>query len=196
MLPDNPDAQARLFYLSILGMAVASGVFYRYRGRLGTALQHAAIWVLIFLGTTLAVGFREPLMLQLFPERAQIDTAGNLTLRRSSDGHFYAQVGVNGAQVRFVIDTGASALVLSRRDAERAGIDLGGLNYIVPTSTANGRVFGAPVRLDRIDFGGVVDRDVPAMVNGGDSRESQMGMDYLKRFRSVRIEGDQLYLSR
>ncbi len=50
MLPDDPDAQARLFYLALLGMVIASGVFYNYRDRLGTALQHAAIWVLIFLG--------------------------------------------------------------------------------------------------------------------------------------------------
>lgn len=196
MLPDDPEAQVRIFYLSILGMAVASGLFYRYRGQLGTALQHATIWVLIFLGATLAIGFRDPLMLQLFPDSAQTDTAGTLTLSRSRDGHFYARAKVNGTEIRFVIDTGASVLVLSRRDAERAGIDLKGLDYVMPTSTANGRVLGAPVRLDRIEFGGIVDHDVRAMVNGGDSRESLMGMDYLDRFRSVRIEGDRLYLSR
>ena len=53
MLPADPDAQARFFYLAILGMVIASGVFYNYRHRLGAALQHAAIWVLGPWGTPL-----------------------------------------------------------------------------------------------------------------------------------------------
>ena len=57
MLPDDPEAQARFFYLAILGMAVAIGVFYSYRDRLGAAMQHAAIWALIFAGVTIAYGF-------------------------------------------------------------------------------------------------------------------------------------------
>lgn len=196
MLPDDPQAQARLLYLALLGMALASGMVYRYRGRLGTALQHAAIWVLIFLGATLAIGFREPLLNQLNPDRAARMSDRSVELRRSNDGHFHAGLVVNGTGIRFVVDTGASALVLSRRDARRAGIELGGLNFVIPTSTANGRVFGAPVRLDEVEFGGFVDRDVPAMVNGGDSGESLMGMDYLDRFRSMRIDGDRLLLER
>jgi aspartyl protease family protein len=196
MLPDDPDAQARILYLSLLGMAVASGLFFRYRDRLGAALQHAAIWVLIFLGVTLAVGFYEPLMNQLNPGRAALMADGRIELRRRDDGHFHADVAVNGTELRFLVDTGASALVLSRRDAERAGIELDGLSFIIPVSTANGRVYAAPVRLDRIEFGGFTDRDVPAMVNGGDSGDSLLGMDYLGRFQSLQIEGDRMYLTR
>jgi aspartyl protease family protein len=86
--------------------------------------------------------------------------------------------------------------VLSRQDAERAGIAVDQLEFVIPTMTANGRVYGAPVRLDQVAFGGYVDRDFRAMVNGGDSGESLLGMDYLGRFRSLRIEGDTLYLDR
>jgi len=196
MLPDTPGEQARLFYLAIFGLVFASSVLYHYRGRLGQGLQHAAIWGLIFAGVMLAYGFREPLLNQLNPDRAARVGAGAFELRRADDGHFYASVGVNGTEIRFVVDTGASAMVLSRRDAERAGIALGGLDFVIPTSTANGQVFGAPVRLDRVELGGFTDPDVRAMVNGGDSGESLLGMDYLDRFRSLRLEGDRLYLSR
>ena len=67
MLPDDPDAQARFFYLTILLAAIATGLFFRYRNRLGTALQHAAIWALIFVGAIVAYGFKDHLTSQLFP---------------------------------------------------------------------------------------------------------------------------------
>ena len=196
MLPDDPNDHARFFYLALLGMFVASGVFYNYRERMGTALQHAAIWVLIFLGATLVYGFKDQLASQLNPYRASISDERTVSLRRARDGHFYARVEVNGTDIKFMVDTGASSVVLSRRDAERVGIELDSLNYTIPVSTANGRVMGAGVRLARIEFGGIADNNVRAMVNGGDLNSSLLGMDYLDRFRSVRIEGDTLFLER
>ena len=59
---------------------------------------------------------------------------------RSADGHYYLTMEVNGAPIRFVVDTGATELVLSRADAERAGIDTGGLIYSGRAFTANGMV--------------------------------------------------------
>jgi aspartyl protease family protein len=70
------------------------------------------------------------------------------------------------------------------------------LNYILPTSTANGTVYGAGVVLDRVELGGFVDTDVPAVVNGGRMSISLLGMTYLDRFRSFSAEGDRLLLSR
>ncbi len=87
MLPDDPDAQARLFYLALLGMVIASGVFYNYRDRLGTALQHAAIWVLIFLGATIAYGFKDQLTSQLYPDTARSVNDRTIALRQADDGH-------------------------------------------------------------------------------------------------------------
>jgi aspartyl protease family protein len=196
MLPDDPDAQARFFYLALLGMVVVSGIFYSYRGRLGTAAQHAAIWVLIFLGVTIAYGFKDQLASQLYPGIAQSLDDRTISLRRAGDGHFYARVRVNGTAIRFMVDTGATNLVLSQRDARQAGFSLDSLNFVLPTNTANGRVYGAGVVLDRVELGGYVDRDVRAMVNGGEMNSSLLGMDYLDRFRSFSVEGDRLLLSR
>jgi len=196
MLPDDPDAQARFFYLALLGIAVASGVFYNYRARLGAAVQHAAIWVLIFAGATIAYGFKDQLVSQLYPDNAQSVNDRTIALRRADDGHFYARVRVNGTEIRFMVDTGATNLVLSQQDARQAGIALDSLNFILPTNTANGRVYGAGVVLDQVELGGFVDVDVRAMVNGGRMNDSLLGMTYLDRFRSVSIEGDRLLLSR
>ena len=196
MLPDDPDAQARLFYLALLGMALAGGVFYNYRDRLGTAAQHAAIWVLIFLGVTIAYGFKDQLASQLYPGTAQPVDERTIALRRADDGHFYARVLVNGAEIRFMVDTGATNLVLSQQDARRIGLAMDNLNYVLPVSTANGTVYGAGVVLERVKLGGFVDTDVRAMVNGGRMSVSLLGMSYLDRFRRFSVEGDRLLLSR
>ncbi|HSF96607.1 MAG TPA: TIGR02281 family clan AA aspartic protease [Thermohalobaculum sp.] len=196
MLPDDPDSQARFFYLALLGMVIASGLFGMYRHRLGAAMQHAAIWVLIFLGATLAVGFWEPLLSQLLPERAVQTGSGGIALRRASDGHFHADVAVNGTPVRFLVDTGASSVVLSRDDAARAGIDVEKLEFLIEVRTANGTARAARVRLDSIALGGLEERGMTVLVNGGDSARSLLGMDYLDRFRSIRIEDDRLILER
>jgi len=196
MLPDDPDAQARFFYLAILGMAVASGVFYSYRSRLGTAIQHAAIWVLIFAGVTIAYGFKDQLVSQLYPDTAQMLDGRTIALHRADDGHFYARVQINNTEIRFMVDTGATNLVLSQQDARQAGFSLDQLNFVLPTNTANGRVYGAGVILERVELGGFIDTDVRAMVNGGQMNNSLLGMSYLDRFRSLSVEGDKLLLSR
>lgn len=192
----SPDETARFAYLALIGMAVASGLFWHYRGRLSGALQHAAIWILIILGATLAFGLKDELARQLFPDEASAVGEGTIALRRAGDGHFYARVEINGAPIRFMIDTGATNVVLTQDDARRAGIDLAGLSYVLTANTANGPVRGAGVRLDRVSLGGVTDADVPAVVNGGELQDSLLGMSYLDRFRKVSFEGDRLYLTR
>ena len=196
MLPDDPDAQARFFYLALLGIAVAAGLVHAYRARLGTAFQHAVIWILLILGLVLAYGFNDQLASQLFPDMAAPAGQERVALRRATDGHFYARARVNGAEVRFLVDTGASSIVLTRDDAARAGFDVDHLGYTVPASTANGRVMGAPVMLDRVALGSLADRDVRALVNGGEMHTSLLGMSYLGRFRRLVVEADELLLVR
>lgn len=195
MLPDAPFDQARFFYLILLGVFVLVWLFARYRGRLGQAAQHAAIWVLIFIGVVLAIGFWGDMqrMLQGGPQRIDKDT---IALARQADGHFHAIVEINGRNVPFIVDTGATNMVLSQRDAERVGIDPGELRFSIPTMTANGQTYSASVRLDRVALAGIVDTDVPATVNGGELGISLLGMRYLERFSSWYVEGDTMYLSR
>jgi aspartyl protease family protein len=196
MLPADPDDQARFFYLAILGMVIASGVFYNYRHRLGTALQHAAIWALIFVGTTIAYGFKDHFTAQLYPDLARSINDRTIALSRADDGHFYALVGVNGTDIRFMVDTGATNMVLSKQDARRIGFSLDELSFVLPSDTANGRVYGAGVVLDQVELGDFVDRDVRAVVNGGQMNISLLGMSYLGRFTNFNVEGNTLQLSR
>ena len=71
-------------------------------------------------------------------------------IRKRIDGHFTANVAVNGKKISMIVDTGASTIVLRPEDAKKAGIDVSKLDYRVPVLTANGRTVAARVRLDEV----------------------------------------------
>ncbi|MBB5514926.1 aspartyl protease family protein [Rubricella aquisinus] len=190
----EPD-YARLVFLSILGVALLSGIFAYYRGRLSQGLQHAAIWGLIILGATLLFSFRAPLEHALFPNSA-VSTGEQIILRRDGSGHFVTVAEVNDTPVRFIVDTGASSIVLARQDAMRAGIDPATLNFSGRAMTANGTVRLANVVLDTITLADQTDRNVFATVNGGELAISLLGMSYLDRFSQINVAGDVMTLTR
>ena len=196
MLPEDPDSQARLFYLMLLGIPIAFWIFRDYAGRLGQAAQHAMIWGLIFVGVIIAFGFKDVLIASLYDNEPQMVSADTVVLTRDRSGQFLASVEINGRDIEFLDDTGASDLVLSQADAVAAGIELDNLNFFIRSMTANGEVKSAPVRLDTVALASFVDTDVPARVNGGELDISLLGMTYLDRFTSFRVEGDKMYLSR
>lgn len=192
----DPDAQARLFYLSILGIVVAASLFRMYRGRLAHGVQHAMIWVLIVAGLVLAYGFKDQLRMQLLPGQMVHMDEDTVALTRRSDGHFHLIAVVNGKDIEFLVDTGATNIVLNRRDAAAVGLNLEELAFTQRAMTANGAVRGAPVLLDTFQFAGFEDRDVRATVNEGDLPLSLLGMRYLSRFSRIAIEGDRMVLTR
>lgn len=119
--------------------------------------------------------------------------SGRFATERSSDGHFYVEARVNGAPVRFLIDTGATMVVLTAEDGRRAGIGAGEAS--ARAIGAGGEVALQPVALARLALGPVVADQVPAMVAGEDALPvSLLGQSYLARFASVSIEGDTLTL--
>ena len=94
----------------------------------------------------------------------------------------------------FVVDTGATEIVLSRADAKRAGIAMDDLLFFGRANTANGVVETAPVRLDRLSLGDQEARNIRAFVNGGEMEGSLLGMAYLNRFSRIEISGNELRL--
>jgi aspartyl protease family protein len=94
-----------------------------------------------------------------------------------------------------VLDTGASAVVLTQDAAKAAGLPLEVLNYSVSVDTANGRARAAPVTLDRLSIGDITERSVPALVaQAGQLRTSLLGMTFLNRLESWEVRGDKLMM--
>jgi aspartyl protease family protein len=114
---------------------------------------------------------------------------------RQDNGHFVARAAANGTSMSMLVDTGASTVVLTPTDAERAGIDTASLAFTTPVSTANGTTFAAPVRLKSVSVGPLEVRDVEALVaKPGALSENLLGMSFLKRLRSYEFSGDFLTL--
>jgi aspartyl protease family protein len=195
-MPSDPDPLARLVYLSLFLLVIGGAFLFGQRRRPLRSLRDFLIWVLIFAGVVIAYGFRDTLREQLLPSSMVTLDDGTIELRRGSDGHFHATLEVNGTPVRFMIDTGASSIVLSRRDARRVGIDPDALAYLGRARTANGVVPIAEVRLGRVEFAGYADTGVRASVTDGLLETSLLGMAYLDRFERIEISGDRMRLVR
>ncbi len=132
------------------------------------------------------------MLAELLPGRAA--TRGRtVEIARARGGSFSVATQVNGARVDMMLDTGASAVVLTQEAARAAGLPLEVLNYSVQVDTANGRTRAAPVTLDRLSIGGITERSVPALIaQPGQLRVSLLGMSFLNRLQRWEVRGDRL----
>lgn len=110
-----------------------------------------------------------------------------LTIPASPDGHFYVDAFVGGTPVRFLVDTGATSVALSRDDAWRLGIAPANEHFTHVSETANGRVRVAPVLIDSLRIGDYWIEDVEAVVIDNELAVSLLGMSYLRRLSNVEI---------
>lgn len=185
----------RLAYFALLLAAVGGYFIAHNRGGWNKLGQQAAIWGLIFLGAVAGYGLWNDVSRQLAPRQAVLG-GGQLEVPRQFDGHFYVTARINDTNVDFVVDTGATDVVLTRADARRVGIDLDTLAYTGKATTANGVVRTARAELDELVLGAFTDRRVPVLVNEGEMDQSLLGMTYLRRFERIEIAGDTLILTR
>lgn len=187
---------AQLIYLSLLGGAIAFWFLVSNRGQMGKVLQGAVMWGLIFIAVIAAYGLWGDVRNTVTPRQTTSAETGQIILPRGAGGHYFLEAEVNGTPIRFVVDTGATHVVLSREDAALIGMDPDALTYFGTAQTANGIVRTAPVRIDTITIGGMTDRAVRAVVNEGELFESLLGMSYLERFSNIQIANDRLILTR
>jgi len=190
----NGDSIASLVYLVLLGSVIAGYFFVSNRNSLGKTMQQAAIWGLIFVGAIAVAGLWSDLRDDVAPAQV-LSSRGELVVPRSFDGHYRVTLNIQDIPVDFIVDTGASDMVLSQRDARRVGLDPEQLAYTGRARTANGTVPMAFVMLSEVSVGEFVAEDVRASVNGGEMSSSLLGMSYLQRFGRISIENDQLTLS-
>ncbi|NBD29651.1 MAG: TIGR02281 family clan AA aspartic protease [Alphaproteobacteria bacterium] len=189
------DQTASFIFLALLGVAILGSYIAHSRLRGSQMLQQAMIWVLIFVGAIAAAGLWQDMRGDLTMTQAAI-SENMIEVPRGRGGHFHLDLEINGVTVPFLVDTGATQVVLTRADAARVGLDPADLNFIGTAFTANGQVPTAPVVLDRVRLGPIEDRNLRASVNGGRMERSLLGMTYLNRFERIEIQNDRLLLTR
>lgn len=200
---EDEDSKMRLVYLSLLLAMVASGAMGARYYRLSTVAKQAAAWVAIAAVLVIGYSLRDDLRIvkdrvlgEVTPSRGIADGNGDVVIRRSRGNHFYVDATVDGEPVRFLVDTGASDVVLTPADARRLRFDLSRLNFNRFYSTANGTGTGAPVRLGEVRVGPIAVRDVRASVNGTEMSHSLLGMSFLNRLSGYEVNRNSLILKR
>jgi len=191
----SSDQTADALYLTLLGGALLVSYLLASRTNIGKVIQQAGIWVLIFMGAIAVIGMWPDIQRTITPRQAIVNDT-TISLPRAADGHYYMTLDVNGVPIEFVVDTGASQVVLSQDDARLVGLNPEELPYLGTANTANGTVRTAAVRLDTVAAGPMVDTRVRAVVNDGQMNGSLLGMTYLNNFDSITIKDGELVLSR
>ncbi len=198
---DSDDDWAHVVYLVGLLALVSSSILVGRRLPLKDTIKQAAAWIAIALVLLVGYSYRfelravgERVLAELLPSRVQPLGERAISLRAGDDGHFRVEALVNDTPIRFLIDTGATNVVLSPRDARRLGFDLAKLKFTLFAETANGTVRGAPVRLDVVSLGELKLRDLPATVNEAEMATSLLGMRFLRQLRSYEVRDGALIM--
>lgn len=131
----------------------------------------AVIWVALFAGIYVVLDA------QMRPKVAMVGAAGEISIPRSRDDHFYLSGEINGQAVTFMVDTGASTVSVGRALADRLGLPRG---RPVQVSTANGVAAGEEIRGLTVRLGEIEIRDVRAVVLPGMGQEALLGQNVLR----------------
>ena len=194
--PLSTGEMASLVYKVGLIVLVSGAVLALFRQNLSQALVSALAWVVIAVVLVLVYTYRfelteigDKVLLELVPGRAS--THGRtVEFAQSNTGDFRIGAEVNGVRIPMVLDTGASSVVLTQDAAKKAGLPLEFLKYSVSVETANGHTLAAPVTLDRVAVGGIVEREVPALIaQPGQLKMSLLGRSFLGRLQSFEVRG-------
>ncbi len=194
------DDTGRLIYLVIILVAALASLLVHGSGDYGRIWRAARAWAILLTIIVLIAAFRHELQGLLGRVVGAVDPArptvrGDvMRLEKRSDGHFYVRAQINQVEVVFLVDTGASNIALSRKDAERASFDPLSLEFTEDINTASGIARAAPISIDSLTVGPFTDRDLRGHVIEGDT--SLLGLNALDRYSSVKIEGNVMTIVR
>ena len=152
-------------------------------------LKDLLLWIaIIFIG---AVFYNNKYLFNNFiPYISTNVEKGVLQIKKSNDGHFYITLEINNKNVLFLIDTGATTISLTERDAKRIGIDTNKLKYNKIVNTANGVVYNATIKLDKVTVNDYIVKDLWVDINKNMSGVSLLGMNFLNKLEGYDIRKD------
>lgn len=202
--PMTDEQFARTIYLGLFGAVLAAGLFASGQ-RFGQMARQAGIWLAVLI--VLVVGYEYRFELQesaarvtsgLIPGTAITQTSadGDLSVTIQRRGRHFETVGtVNGSRQEFLVDTGASTIVLTEANARKAGIDPETLDYRIPVATANGTAMAARISGIEVAIGGIVRPGMIALIaRDGQLSSNLLGMNFLDTLHSFEVQRDRMVL--
>ena len=191
----NDDAQQTILLVGFLVLAVSALVTRRVplRSLLGSLIIWIAIGALLFTG----FNHREQIdqfFASITGNEEQRAEGGVVRIRMARDGHFWARVKLNGYERRMLIDSGATITAMSTKTAEAAGIDLDTGRPPAIIETANGEVEAAQANLQKLEIGSLKTEDLHVVISPSFGEMDVLGMNFLSRLKSWRVQGNELIL--
>lgn len=202
---EGTDGIMRFVYVGLLLFLVAGGVSISGQGGWLKTLRNIAVIALAFLMLIVGYTYKDNLggvynrvKAEILPGSPQSLGGGEVILRRDPRSGQFATTGiVNGVETFFLVDTGASVVVLPHEEAIRLGYTEADLNYVLQVSTANGTTFVAPIRLNAVKVGDIVVNDIRAAVSKpGELSVGLLGMTFLNKLEGYSVSGDILTLQK
>lgn len=163
------------------------------RPPLGQTLKMAAAWVGIFGIGLVLVSQRDRLSSVTRLLSDQDVTGGETRIRMAEDGHFWADVSIQGVQRRMLIDSGATTTAISDETARAARIDTNS-PFATILDTANGRVAARNGTASQVTVGNIDMRNLGVVISPAFGNTDVLGMNFLSRLSSWRVEGRTLIL--
>lgn len=196
----NESDTASLVYSLMLLVLVGSALVSRTLP-IGQTVKMALGWVGIFALIFLLVSFRPEMKLiwqritgELGLASAPAVSGEPMTLRKGEDGHFWVKAEVNGRQMRFMVDSGATFTAISTEAARAAGIAPSGLGLKTVIETANGMVEADRATIADLRVGSLAMRDHDVLISDGLGDTNLLGMNFLSELESWRVEGSSMIL--
>lgn len=160
--------------------------------RVGLWLVFLLLMVVVYAVRGDLVRVAKQTLAAVVPGLGFVDRPGSMRFYRANDGHFHIEARVNGQWVRFMVDTGASDVMLTPEAARSLGFHPESLEFSKTYNTANGQVKGAPILLQRFQVGELLLENLPASVNGAAMRHSLLGMRFFNRLAGFQVQKEVL----
>lgn len=186
---------------SILLLVLVSSALISRRVPMGQMLKMFLIWIAIFLIAFILFSFRVEFTMVWERMKAEVSGTSNqsvngekIILTQDESGHFNIRASINGVPIDFLVDTGATFIVMNDVDADRAGIayDFGDIPVIF--STANGQSRSWRAQIDNLEIEASRYSDVPIFVSPTLGDTNLLGMSYLNRLQSWSVSGNEMIL--
>ena len=192
---------SNVIYILILVALLIMG-FLRKDLPIKKIFEFTGLWIAFALVALVLYSYRfeffevkDRVLSDLFPSKAINKNHKQLVLNIAQDGHYYLNVKIKNNEVRFMIDTGASDMVIDEKIALKLGYDLRNINYNKIFQTANGQSYGASISFDEVDVSGIKFYNVQASITNSDLVIPLLGMSFLQKFYKYEFFRDKLILT-
>jgi aspartyl protease family protein len=194
--------QYQYLIFSSIGLSFVIAGYFSSNISFKKLFKDFAAWVVIFIVIVTGYSFKNDLSFiynrvksNIIPSEAIIQSNHQVIISKSDNGHFMINANVNGTNIYFLLDTGATDVAISLEDAEAIGLDTSKLVFNQITETANGTNYFASVQLPYIKIGSIEIRNVKAgVVKSGLGSNSLLGMSFLSRLSGFEVKDDSIIL--